>query len=172
MQVLSYQSDVLSHKQQSKRLQEDNQRLQNQMLATGERLEKMTHDNSLDLKKEMLKLQRQLAGNYSFTHTCVLSLVCMVFPSKLEGTIRQPKLWQMTWLASEPQEHMLLFCSMQSQPNLVSYACASYSMNLVKTLCTVGFEVRFGFVLITTQYLLAGLTILTNSHQFPSCSCS
>ncbi|DBA76291.1 TPA: hypothetical protein ACH3X1_010005 [Trebouxia sp. C0004] len=64
-QVLSYQSDVLSHKQQSKRLQEDNQRLQNQMLATGERLEKMTHDNSLDLKKEMLKLQRQLAGKLS-----------------------------------------------------------------------------------------------------------
>ncbi len=62
MQVLSYQSDVLSHKQQSKRLQEDNQRLQNQMLATGERLEKMTHDSTLDLKKEMLKLQRQLAG--------------------------------------------------------------------------------------------------------------
>lgn len=62
MQVLSYQSDVLSHKQQSKRLQEDNQRLQNQMLATGERLEKMSHDSSLDLKKEMLKLQRQLAS--------------------------------------------------------------------------------------------------------------
>lgn len=60
--MLAYQSDVLSHKQQSKRLQEDNQRLQNQMLATGERLEKMNHDNSLDLKKEMLKLQRQLAG--------------------------------------------------------------------------------------------------------------
>lgn len=62
VQVLSYQSDVLSHKQQSKRLQEDNQRLQNQMLATGERLEKMSHDSSLDLKKEMLKLQRQLAS--------------------------------------------------------------------------------------------------------------
>ena len=62
MQVLSYQSDVLCHKQQSKRLQDDNQRLQTQMLATGERLEKMSHDNSLDLKKEMLKLQRQLAG--------------------------------------------------------------------------------------------------------------
>lgn len=62
MQVLAYQSDVLCHKQQSKRLQEDNLRLQNQMLATGERLEKMNHDNSLDLKKEMLKLQRQLAG--------------------------------------------------------------------------------------------------------------
>ena len=62
MQVLSYQSDVLSHKQQSKRLQDDNQRLQNQMLATGERLEKMSHDSSLDLKKEMLKLQRQLAS--------------------------------------------------------------------------------------------------------------
>ena len=75
MQVLSYQSDVLSHKQQSKRLQEDNQRLQNQMLATGERLEKMTHDNSLDLKKEMLKLQRQLAGNYPFTFTCFVILM-------------------------------------------------------------------------------------------------
>lgn len=62
LQVLSYQSDVLSHKQQAKRLQEDNQRLQTQMLATGERLEKMTHDGALDLKKEMLKLQRQLAG--------------------------------------------------------------------------------------------------------------
>ena len=61
-QVLSYQSDVLSHKQQSKRLQEDNQRLQNQMLATGERLEKLSHDSSMDLKKEMLKLQRQLAS--------------------------------------------------------------------------------------------------------------
>ena len=78
MQVLSYQSDVLSHKQQSKRLQEDNQRLQNQMLATGERLEKMTHDNSLDLKKEMLKLQRQLAGKYPFTCTCVVGLVYAV----------------------------------------------------------------------------------------------
>ena len=76
MQVLSYQSDVLSHKQQSKRLQEDNQRLQNQMLATGERLEKMTHDNSLDLKKEMLKLQRQLAGNYPFTCARVVILIC------------------------------------------------------------------------------------------------
>lgn len=75
MQVLSYQSDVLSHKQQSKRLQEDNQRLQNQMLATGERLEKMTHDNSLDLKKEMLKLQRQLAGNDPFTCTCVVIMM-------------------------------------------------------------------------------------------------
>ena len=69
MQVLTYQSDVLSHKQQSKRLQEENQRLQNQMLATGERLEKMNHDNSLDLKKEMLKLQRQLAGT-SLLYCC------------------------------------------------------------------------------------------------------
>ena len=55
---------MLSHKQQAKRLQEDNQRLQTQMLATGERLEKMTHDGALDLKKEMLKLQRQLAGEF------------------------------------------------------------------------------------------------------------
>ena len=62
LQVLSWQSDVLSHKQQNKRLQEDNQRLQNQMLATGERLERMAHDASLDLSKEVLKLQRQLAG--------------------------------------------------------------------------------------------------------------
>ncbi len=87
MQVLSYQSDVLSHKQQSKRLQEDNQRLQNQMLATGERLEKMTHDNSLDLKKEMLKLQRQLAGNYPFTRTCVVvsmyGLACQISENNL-----------------------------------------------------------------------------------------
>lgn len=74
MQVLTYQSDVLSHKQQAKRLQEDNQRLQNQMLATGERLEKMSGDSSLDLKKEMLKLQRQLACKHqaSFT-TCLCS---------------------------------------------------------------------------------------------------
>lgn len=53
---------MLSHKQQNKRLQEDNQRLQNQMLATGERLERMAQDASLDLSKEVLKLQRQLAG--------------------------------------------------------------------------------------------------------------
>lgn len=65
MQVLSWQSDVASHKQQNKRLQEDNQRLQNQMLATGERLERMAHDASLDLNKEVLKLQRQLAGMLS-----------------------------------------------------------------------------------------------------------
>ena len=68
LQVLTYQSDVLSHKQQNKRLQEDNQRLQNQMLATGERLEKIANDTSMDLKKEMLKLQRQLAGK---SHACV-----------------------------------------------------------------------------------------------------
>ena len=139
--MLSYQSDVLSHKQQSKRLQEDNQRLQNQMLATGERLEKMTHDNSLDLKKEMLKLQRQLAGNYLFTCTCS----CVLFPSKSEGITRQPKVWQMMCLAFEPTEHMLLLCSMQNKPNLLSYASASYSINLVETLFAVGFEVRFGF---------------------------
>ena len=81
MQVLSYQNDLLSHKQQSKRLQEDNQRLQQQMLATGERLEKMNHDNSLDLKKEMLKLQRQLASAgplpiFSFVLLLVLLVCC------------------------------------------------------------------------------------------------
>lgn len=66
LQLLSWQSDVASHKQQNKRLQEDNQRLQNQMLATGERLERMAQDASLDLSKEVLKLQRQLAGKRSF----------------------------------------------------------------------------------------------------------
>lgn len=81
MQVLAYQSDVLSHKQQSKRLQEDNQRLQNQMLATGERLEKMNHDNSLDVKKEMLKLQRQLAGAHASPHYR-LSLPCIAVVHK------------------------------------------------------------------------------------------
>lgn len=68
LQVLSWQSDVLSHKQQNKRLQEDNQRLQNQMLATGERLERMAQDASLDLSKEVLKLQRQLAGTMLGLH--------------------------------------------------------------------------------------------------------
>ena len=77
VQVLTYQSDVLSHKQQNKRLQEDNQRLQNQMLATGERLEKLSHDSSLDLKKEMLKLQRQLAGKHQ---SCCFAFVIHPHP--------------------------------------------------------------------------------------------
>lgn len=71
-QVLAWQSDVLAQKQQNKRLQEDNQRLQNQMLATGERLERMAQDASLDLSKEVLKLQRQLAGSLAleFRQVC------------------------------------------------------------------------------------------------------
>jgi len=38
---------------------------------------------------------------------------------------------EMMWLAFEPTQHMLLFCSMQRQPNLISYACTSYNINLV-----------------------------------------
>jgi len=130
MQVLSYQSDVLSHKQQSKRLQEDNQRLQNQMLATGERLEKMTHDNSLDLKKEMLKLQRQLAGNCPSTCACVVILMYgFVFQVRGDGPPSQGVANDVVCLWAKGAHATLL--QHRNKSNLVSYACASCISNLM-----------------------------------------
>ena len=82
----------------------------------------------------------------------------MGFTSKNKGMACQPKVLQMIWFAFEPQEP--LFCCMQDQTSLGSYACASYSIKLMETLFSVGFEVRFGFVLITTQHFLAGLNFL------------
>ena len=78
----------------------------------------------------------------------------------------QPKVWQIIWFAFEPKEHMPLFCSIETNPtwfHMLAHHTASTSV------CSE-FEVGIWVLLITTQYLLARLTILTDSHQFSPCS--